>query len=208
MDVLFALLSGSVVGLAVAAPLGAIGILLLQEGITRGLLRGIPAAAAVASVDVLYCATAVVAGSLVGPIVRSGEPWPQIVGGLAVSALGVHGIVRMRRARTSERDRPAERSGTSFHRYLLFLGLTALNPATLVYFAAIVTGLNEFTASLSTAIAFVVGVGVASFGWQALLVALGAGLRRKTGIAFRKWTAIVGNGLIVAFGVALIIQAL
>ncbi|WP_138946098.1 LysE family transporter [Plantibacter sp. M259] len=208
MDVLLALLAGSVAGLAPAAPLGAIGILLLQEGVTRGLRRGLPAAAAVATVDVAYCTAAVAAGALAGPIVSGWSPWPQLLGGVAVIALGAHGLVQGLRAKPSAGERPAERSGSAHQRYLLFLGLTAINPATLVYFAAILTGLAEFTESGSTAVAFIVGVGLASFSWQALLVALGAGIRRRTGASFRRWTAIVGNGLIVAFGVALIIQAL
>ena len=208
MDLLVALLAGSVAGLALAAPLGAIGMLLLQEGITRGLRRGLPAAAAVATVDVAYCTVAVAAGALAAPIVNGWSPWPQLLGGVAVVALGVHGLLQGLRAKPSAGERPAGRSGPSRQRYLLFLGLTAINPATLVYFAAILTGLAEFTESGSTAVAFIVGVGVASFGWQALLVALGARLRRRTGPAFRKRSAIVGNGLVVAFGVALIIQAL
>ncbi|MET0353601.1 MAG: LysE family transporter [Plantibacter flavus] len=208
MDLLVALLTGSVAGLALAAPLGAIGLLLLQEGITRGLRRGLPAAAAVATVDVAYCTVAVAAGALAAPIVNGWSPWPQLLGGVAVVALGVHGLLQGLRAKPSAGERPAGRSGPSRQRYLLFLGLTAINPATLVYFAAILTGLTEFTESGSTAVAFIVGVGLASFGWQALLVALGARLRRRTGPAFRKRSAIVGNGLVVVFGVALIIQAL
>ncbi|AQX79029.1 hypothetical protein BWO91_02615 [Plantibacter flavus] len=208
MDLLVALLAGSVAGLALAAPLGAIGMLLLQEGITRGLRRGLPAAVAVATVDVAYCTVAVAAGALAAPIVGGWSPWPQLLGGVVVIALGVHGLLQGLRAKPSAGERSAERSGTSPQRYVLFLGLTAINPATLVYFAAILTGLTEFTAPGSTAVAFIVGVGLASFGWQALLVALGAGLRRRTGASFRRWTAIVGNGLIAAFGVALIIQAL
>jgi arginine exporter protein ArgO len=208
MDLFFSVFSGSVAGLALAAPLGAIGILLLQEGITRGLRRGIPAAAAVTTVDVLYCTIAVAAGSLAGPIVNSWTPWPQILGGFAVIALGVHGLLKIRRVRMPEVGRASRRSSTSGHRYLLFLGLTALNPATLVYFAAIVTGLNQFTDSPPTAVAFTAGVGVASFAWQCLLVALGAGLRRKTGPSFRKWTAFGGNGLVVVLGVAFIFHAL
>lgn len=208
MDALFALLSGSVAGLALAAPLGAIGILLLQEGATRGLRRGLPAAAAVATVDVLYCTIAVAAGSLAGPIVESWTPWPQIVGGFAVVALGAHGLLKKRRASTPEVGQASARSSTWGQRYLLFLGLTALNPATLVYFAAILTGLNQFTNSPSTATAFAIGVAVASFAWQGLLVALGAGLQRTAGPSFRKRMAIAGNGLIVVLGIALIIQAL
>lgn len=208
MDVLFAFVSGSVAGLALAAPLGAIGILLLQEGMTRGLRRGLPAAAAVATVDVLYCAVAIAAGSLAGPIMKGWTPWPQILGGIAVIALGVHGLLNNRRPRTLEMGQASVRSSTSGQRYLLFLGLTVLNPATLVYFAAIMTGLKQLTNSPPTATAFAIGVGVASFAWQGLLVVLGAGLQRKTGPAFRKWTAIIGNGVVVALGIALVIQAL
>lgn len=208
MEVLLALLAGSVAGLALAAPLGAIGILLLQEGVTRGLRRGLPAAAAVATVDVSYCTAAVAAGALAGPVVSGWTPWPQLLGGVAVIALGALGLLQGLRATSSGGVRSTGRTGTSRQRYLLFLGLTAINPATLVYFAAILTGLNGFTESGPTAVAFIGGVGLASFGWQALLVALGAGLRRRTGASFRRWTAVVGNGLIVAFGVALIVQAL
>ena len=208
MDLLLSLLAGSLAGLAVAAPLGAIGILLLQEGMTRGLRGGLPAAAAVATVDVAYCTVAVAAGSLAGPIVRSWTPWPQILGGLAVIALGAHGLLSTRRARTPEASQATGRFSPSGRRFLLFVGLTALNPATLVYFAAIVTGLDPFTDSGGTAAAFTAGVGVASFAWQGLLVALGAGLQRRTGPRFRMWTAVAGHGLVVILGVALLAQAL
>lgn len=208
MDTFISLGSGLIAGLALAAPLGAIGILLVQEGIARGLRGSVPSAAAVATVDVVYCTAAVAAGTLAGPIVRSWTPWPQLVGGAALIALGVHGLVRPRRASGQAVDREAVGTGTALQRYALFLGLTALNPATLVYFAAIVTGLDRVAASMPSAIAFTTGVGVASFGWQILLVALGALLRRTTGQAFRSWTAAIGNGLVIALGVALIAQLL
>ncbi|MFB2581350.1 LysE family transporter [Herbiconiux sp. P15] len=206
MDVPLSLLSGLVAGLALAAPLGAIGVLLIQEGLTRGLRRGMPGAAAVATVDILYCIAAVTAGALAGPVVNGWAPWPQIVGGAALVAMGVLGLVRSRRRRGSQgADAPITRSGTSLRRFALFIGLTALNPATLVYFAALLTGLESVTGSPSTAVAFVMGVGVASFAWQALLVALGAGLGRKVGPSFRGWTSVIGNGLVVVLGAALIV---
>lgn len=207
MDVLFSLLSGSVAGLLLAAPLGAIGILLIQEGVTRGLRQGLPSAAGVATVDVLYCAVAVAAGALAGPIVGDWTPWPQIVGGSAVIVVGVIGLVKSRRGSEPVIDQTTGRARAPLQRYVVFVGLTALNPATLVYFAAIVSGLDQFTQSLSTSWAFVMGVGIASFGWQALLVAIGAALRRRTGPSFRGWTTVIGNGLVVALGITLLAQA-
>ncbi|MFB2584556.1 LysE family transporter [Herbiconiux liukaitaii] len=205
MDVPLSLLSGLVAGLALAAPLGAIGVLLIQEGLTRGLRRGMPGAAAVATVDILYCIAAVTAGALAGPVVNGWAPWPQIVGGAALVAMGVLGLERSRRRDSRGADAPITRSGTSLRRFALFIGLTALNPATLVYFAALLTGLESVTGSPSTAVAFVTGVGVASFAWQALLVALGAGLGRKAGPSFRGWTSVIGNGLVVILGAVLIV---
>ncbi|MEF3404971.1 LysE family transporter [Agromyces sp. CCNWLW203] len=209
-DITLAVLAGVIAGLALAAPLGAIGVLLVQEGILRGLRGGLPAAAAVATVDTLYCAAAVAAGALMAPVIASWVPWPQIVGGVALVALGVHGLSKARR--TAQEATGAEAtalvpSGTGRSRYLLFLALTAVNPATLLYFAAILPGLKETASSSAAQVGFVVGVALASFAWQTLLVTLGAGLRHRTGAAFRRWTAVVGNGTVVALGALLIAQA-
>ncbi|WP_291037291.1 LysE family transporter [Herbiconiux sp.] len=206
MGVLVSFVAGGVAGLALAAPLGAIGILLLQEGAARGLRRGLPSAAAVATVDVLYGVAAVVAGSVVGGLVDSWTPWPQIVGGSIVIALGVHGLLSARRPKTPV-SRPVGHQQQSLRRFVLFLGLTALNPATLLYFSGILAGgLDRFTQSPSAAASFVAGVGVASFGWQALLVALGAAVGRRAGPAIRRWTTVVGHGVVVLLGVTLIVH--
>ncbi|WP_291057542.1 LysE family transporter [Herbiconiux sp.] len=204
MDVLFALASGLVAGLALAAPLGAIGVMLIQEGVSRGLRRGLPGAAAVATVDILYCTAAVTAGALVGPLVGALTPWPQIVGGAALVVIGVRGIVAGGHRPVREGAPDARRSQTSLGRFALFLGLTAINPATVVYFGAILTGLGQVAESVPTGIAFIAGVGVASFSWQALLVLIGAALRRRTGSSFQRWTALLGNGLVVLLGVLLL----
>lgn len=208
MDLSVSLISGLVAGLALAAPLGAIGVLLIQEGVRRGLRRGLAAAAAVATVDLTYCIAAVAAGALLSAVVAGWMPWPQLIGGLALVAIGVRGLVRGGHARTGELDQIGPGHTSSTRRYALFLGLTAINPATLLYFTAILTGLGPVTASLGSAIAFICGVGIASFAWQALLVALGAALRHKTGPTFRYWTSAIGNGLVVTLGLVLVFRAL
>lgn len=207
VNIFFSLMSGAVAGLALAAPLGAIGVLLIQEGVTRGLRRGMPGAAAVATVDILYCTAAVTAGAVAGPIVGGWEPWPQIVGGSALLAIGARGLLKSQGTRGFDVERGVTRSGTSRRRYVLFLGLTALNPATLVYFTALLAGLDQVTETPAAAVSFIAGVGIASFGWQALLVVLGAGLRQKAAPSFHRWTAIVGNGLVALLGIALIARA-
>ncbi|MGD8196079.1 LysE family transporter [Herbiconiux sp. P18] len=216
MDPALALVSGLAAGLALAAPLGAIGVLLIQEGVARGLRRGLAGAAAVAAVDLGYCVAAVLAGTLAGPTVSGWAPWPQVVGGSALVVLGLRGLVPGRRAAAgppaTEPPRtpsPAAPTATSSaRRFALFLTLTAVNPATLIYFAALLPALDRITDSAGGSIAFVAGVGAASFCWQTALVALGAVLRRTTGPRFQRRTALVGHGVVVAFGAVLIVRAL
>ncbi|HEY3546240.1 MAG TPA: LysE family transporter [Propionicimonas sp.] len=219
-----ALASGLVAGLAVAMPLGAIGVLLVQEGALRGVRRALPGAAAVASVDALYCALAVLGGSAAAPVVASWRPWPALVGGgalLVVAGVGLRrGIAARAGGAMSDEVGPsgratsdeaaasgAARAGGGWRRCLLFVGLTAINPATLVYFAALLSGLAELTGRPTAAGVFVVGVAVASFGWQALLVVGGGLLGGRAGLGARRATVVVGNAMVAALGVATIWRA-
>lgn len=77
----------------------------------------------------------------------------------------------------------------------------ALGVATLVYFAAIVTGISGVSAATASATLFVAGVATASLAWQALLVLLGAFVRTGAGGRFRRATAIIGNSLVGCFGI-------
>ncbi|WP_022892429.1 hypothetical protein [Agromyces subbeticus] len=82
------------------------------------------------------------------------------------------------------------------------------NPVTLLYFAALVTSLGDTIASPVAAAVFVAAVGIASLSWQVLLVVLGAGMRRKSGAGLKRWTPVVGNGIVAVLGAAIIAHAL
>jgi hypothetical protein len=99
-------------------------------------------------------------------------------------------------------------AGRAWGRFALFVGLTAVNPATLVYFAAIVTGLTSVVGSVGTGALFVVGVAAASLAWQLLLVALGAFLGWRGGTRARLVTSVVGNGVVALLGAGLLAGAL
>jgi len=210
MDALVTFPVGALAGLALAAPLGAIGVLLMQEGLERGLRGGLPATAAVATVDTLYCVIAVVAGTLAAPAIAGLAPWPQLGGGVVLIAIGIRALVRSLRATGAAPGRPRTATTSTRGRYPLFLALTAITitPATLLYFVAILPGLAQVAGSATSRFAFVAGVATASFAWQMLLVVVGAALRRTTGPRFRFGTALVGNGVVILFGILLIARAL
>ncbi|MBX6751081.1 MAG: LysE family transporter [Micromonosporaceae bacterium] len=207
MDALTAFGSGLVAGLGIAVPLGAIGVLLIQEGVMRGLRRGAPAAVAVGVVDTVYCTGAVALGAVAAPLIARLGRWPAVVGGVALIVIAVLGIRRALRTRVAETEVGEVAPGPSWRRFVLFLGLTAINPATLVYFAAITLGLAGLLRSPVRAALFVAGTGLASVAWQLLLVASGALLRRRTSPRTRTVTALIGNAVVAAFGAAMLLSA-
>ena len=192
-----ALIAGVVAGLALAVPLGAIGVLLLREGTLHGTRRALPAAAGVATANILYCTLSVTIGAVAAPIITQWSPWPALLGGSLLIAMGVVGLVRSIRTPVTSPDptAPAGHAG----RYARFLGLTLVNPATLIIFAGIIAGLDG---------RIVVGVGAASLGWGGLLVAAGGLLHAKSTPRIRHVTSIVGSCIIVVLGAVLIIGAL
>jgi arginine exporter protein ArgO len=209
MDVFSALGSGLVAGIALVVPLGAIGVLLIREGVVRGWRDGAPAAAAVASVDMLYCATAILAGALATPVIAGFGQWPAVVGGTALLVLAGVGMYRTFTRPAADPGAQALSSGDSgWRRYALFFGLTVINPATLVYFAAIAVGLAGLLRSTTAAVAFVLAVGIASFSWQLLLVAGGAVLRARAAPRAHRVTAVVGSIIVAALGGAMLVAAL
>ncbi|MGC0249484.1 hypothetical protein [Pseudactinotalea sp. Z1748] len=154
--------------------------------------------------DLLYCITAVVAGAAFAPVIAAWAPWPSVTGGTALVTLATWNLLRTRRSIVESKPSDDASHTRSSHRYVLFFGLTAINPATLVYFAAIVTGFSTTSNSTVTAVLFVAGVALASLSWQLLLVLAGAILRWKTGARFRHLTTLIGNGIVGILGILMV----
>ena len=207
MDAVTALVAGVAAGLGIAVPLGAIAVLLIGEGVAHGFRAGAAGAIAVGTVDTLFCTAAILLGQVAAPVITSWGRWPALAGGtalLAIAAVGIGRAVR-RLGAESDADPPA---GGPWRRFALFLGLTAINPATLVYFAAITVGLAHLLQTPLAAGVFIAGVGAASISWQLLIVAGGALLRGRLTTRARRITSLVGNVIIAALGIAMLVTAL
>lgn len=205
MDIITAFAGGLLAGIGVAAPLGAIGILLLREGLANGFKEASPAAAAVALIDTGYCALAVIVGAAAAPVVGSWGAVPVLLGGLALIALGGTGLYKTV-ARGSgppvhHEPPPAARG----RRFLIFAGLTAVNPATLVYFAALTAGLGGALRSPAAAAAFVLGVAAASLSWQLGLVLAGHAFRGRVSAGAQRLLNVAGHSLVLVLGAAAVL---
>ena len=207
-----ALLAGFAAGLAVAVPLGPLGLLLLDRGMLRGLHQGLPAALAIGTVDAVYAALAVTVGAAATPLVQTVRGPGLAAAGLVLLGLGGHALlttIPTKGARTpttlpARATAPTGRSGVTFG---AFAGLTALNPTTLLTFTAIAVATGDRVATPTARAAFVLGVAAASWSWQVGLVALGAVLGRRPRPRLVTLTRMVGAVGLALLGIGLLLDA-
>ncbi|MCG2800123.1 MAG: LysE family transporter [Cellulomonas sp.] len=196
-----ALLAGLAAGLAVAVPVGAIGALLVTLGARDGWHSAAAGGLGAATVDGVYAVAAVLAGAVLAPALAD---WREPLRWGSALVLALVGVWLMRPAWTPPPPPGAAPARWSPARaYVTVLGLTAVNPATLVYFAALIAG-RPFGALDATGarVAFVLGVVVASAAWQLTLATAGATAGRwLVGPRGRRWTALVGGGVVLALAV-------
>jgi arginine exporter protein ArgO len=198
-----ALAAGILAGLAVAIPLGAIGVLIVDLGVRGGFRPAFMAGLGTALADGLYATLAAVAGLAVGAWLAPAERAIALVAAGALAAVGIYGLMALRVEPTARALPPAD------HRLVArFLALTAVNPATAATFAGLIVGLPAVAhASAPGKAAFVVGAFGASLVWQSTLAGGGALMRHGLPPSARTWTSVIGRVLVLALAVRLALGA-
>ena len=203
------LVAGLLAGFGIAIPVGAVATYLVTLTARTSPRVGAAAALGVASADGLYALLAVVGGAaLTGVIAAVAGPLRWVsAAALVVVAIGIAvSAIRDHRAAENE-DLPDDSSMTPLRAYGALLGITLLNPATVIYFSALVVGSKAAGASTAgQSTVFVLGAFVASASWQLLLVAGGVVLGRTlTGRRGRLITGMVSSAVILGLTVALLL---
>ncbi|TDE56227.1 lysine transporter LysE [Nonomuraea mesophila] len=202
-----ALVAGLLAGFGIAIPVGAVATYLVALTARTSLRIGVCAALGVATADGLYALVAVVGGSaltgLIEPIMFFLRPASAVV----LIALAVHGAVtaisRHAGRRAVSSIDPA--APGPFRAFLALLGLTLLNPMTVIYFTALVLGTRTVTEPPEQAV-FVLAAFVASASWQLLLAGGGTLLGRTlTGSRGRLVTALASSALIAILAVVTLV---
>ncbi len=190
---------GAVAGVAVATPFGPISLLLLETGRRLGPRRGFPAALGVALTDLVYAAVAGLGGARARSMIDGHERVVSVGSGLVLIAVAAWCTVRALGSRGPEPT--AEVSPRSPGRLLTgFIGLTLVNPLTIVAFLAVTTGIRvEFTAV--TVPVFALVVFAVSLVWHTGLVGGGAVLGRVLSPSVQRLTAMVGGLAIASLGI-------
>jgi threonine/homoserine/homoserine lactone efflux protein len=209
-----ALAAGLLAGLAIAVPLGAIGVLIVQEGLSHGWRAASAAATGVALVDVGYAAIATAAGAAVTRVLAGHTRDVQIAGAVVLLAVAARGFWALRLtpgagggsrgvgpvAEAGAGVTPAVRPGRILRR---FVALTAVNPMTAVYFVVLAAGLGATVAGWRAGTAFVAGVFAGSLVWQLVLAAAGSLAGARLPGWARTVTGLVGYLLVTGYAVRL-----
>lgn len=195
-----------IVGLALAAPVGAMAVLCMERTLAHGRSAGLSTGAGIASADATYAAVATLGIGALTQAILGARDIIGVVGGLVLIAIGVRAALRKGRTPSgagSDQVRP----GTPVAMYSSAYVLTLSNPATIVTFAAILAaaGIGE-AADPETALVAVLGVAAGSFAWWCGLVAAVAFAGKMMTPALRVRLSRVSGMLVAVLGAAAVVS--
>jgi arginine exporter protein ArgO len=196
-------LRGIIAGYGIAIPVGPIGILILELGIRRGFTTAFSAGAGAATADLLYATIASTAGAFLVSILTPYAHTLRMVSAIVLIAFGAWLLYRGLRGRKESKEVSAM---SHVDTYLVFLGLTLLNPVTVAYFTTLILGLTAGTAVSSIDIfLFVLGAFLASLSWQTVLAIVSGSAHKRLSAKLQFATFAFGNCLVILLGVLILI---
>jgi arginine exporter protein ArgO len=178
-------------------------VLIISLAARTSLRVGVGAALGVATADGVYATVAVAGGAALASLIRPVATPLRIVASVVLLGIALRvAVTALRHFHDPTRAvaTPALRTGP--RAFTGLLGLTLLNPATVIYFAALVLGQKSSGTAAAASVVFVVAAFCASASWQLLLAASGSALGRTlAGERGRLITSIVSSLLIVVLAV-------
>jgi threonine/homoserine/homoserine lactone efflux protein len=201
MDAPSALTAGLVAGIAIAAQVGAVSLLLVDTALVTGPRAAVAAGMGVATADFGFAVLAVLGGGAAGAALSGHEFEIRLVAAVTLAVIAIYGLVKSSDGET--RAVVATRSARA--QYSRFLAITAVNPLTIASFAAVAASLSLH--GLVPYAAFVAGVGAASAGWHAFLTLSAAHVGRWITPRVQRNLGVAGRVAILALAVRLVLAA-
>jgi threonine/homoserine/homoserine lactone efflux protein len=201
MDLYF-LGKGLAIGLAIAAPVGPIGVLCIRRGIASGWLAGFASGLGAATADGIYGAMAGFGLTMITNFLVSQQLIIRLVGGLFLCYLGVKTFLSSVSSAVSQEAAKTGEVKNLLGHYLSTFFLTITNPMTILAFVVIFAGLglgkvhNSLAASL-----LVLGVFLGSALWWLLLAFMASRLRQRMSSALLRSINWIAGIIITTFGI-------
>lgn len=198
MDQLVLLAKGTLIGLAVAAPVGPIGVLCIRRSLNAGMLAGLVTGLGAAAADALYGAVAAFGLTSVSIFLFDHQATIRILGGAALLVIALRILVAPP-AKVDQGGNGEVRLAGAFVSCFL---LTLTNPTTILSFLAIFAGLGlaEWVRGYAAATVLVAGVLLGSALWWLFLSGAVSLVRAKLPAAALVWINRASAAVILAFG--------
>ena len=188
------LFKGMIIGFAIAAPVGPIGVLCIRRTLAEGRASGFVSGLGAATADAIYGCIAAL-GLTFANFLVGGEAWLRLVGGAFLIFLGVRTFL----ARPAERTAPAGKERL-LGAYSSTLFLTLTNPTTILSFAAIFAGLGAGSAD-GDVLPLVLGVFLGSAFWWLVLSGVTSLFRARLSARGLRWVNRISGTVLATFGV-------
>ena len=195
---------GLVVGFAIAAPVGPIGVLCINRTLTYGRLAGLFSGLGAATADAIYGVVAGFGLTLISAILVEQIFWFRLVGGLFLIYLGVRTFL----AKPAETAAAIQPQGL-LKVYASTVFLTLTNPATILAFGFIFAGLGLAAAEGDhvAAIWTVFGVFLGSAAWWLLLSSGVSLLQTRLTARHLRWLNRGSGTILAAFGIVALLSS-
>lgn len=198
------MLKGLLIGFAIAAPVGPIGILCIHRTLSLGRIYGFLSGLGAASADAMYGSIAAFGLTIISSFLVQQQVWFRLLGGLFLCYLGIRTVLS-KRAKDAVESNP----GSLLNAYGSTFLLTLTNPVTILAFAAIFAGLglaNTHGDYFSAAIT-VLGVFLGSAAWWLILSTVTNLFRNRINSSGLVWVNRISGCIILGFGVAALVGA-
>ncbi|WP_287280300.1 LysE/ArgO family amino acid transporter [Okeania sp. SIO2G5] len=196
-------------GVAIAAPVGPIGVLCIRQTLTYGFLTGLVSGLGAATADGIYGSIAGFGISAISDLLVTQKHLLKIVGGLFLCYLGVKTFLITTKSTISSATDNTDHTQSNPHRHTLIqaygttLGLTLTNPATILSFTAIFAGMGmtNYGDDYRSALVLIVGVFCGSALWWLTLSSSIACFRDRFSRQSMKWINRLSGVIITSFGI-------
>jgi threonine/homoserine/homoserine lactone efflux protein len=203
MDLSF-FFKGLLIGAAVSAPVGPIGLLCINRSLTEGRLRGFVSGLGAATADMVFCIIAGFGFTFVSRFLDERALWISLVGACGLVFLGLKIFF----------SRPVERScaamaGDLVHIYVSTFVLTLINPVTILFFVALFTSLGVTLTRMDypSLVLLITGVLVGAVLWWFLLTGCVSLLHRKLTQKTIRWVNRISGTIVMVLGLLAFLSA-
>ena len=210
MDYLFLIISGAVIGVIVAAPIGPVNLICIRRTLAFGPLHGFLSGLGAALGDGIFAIITAFGLTAIAQLIEGYSTPLQIVGGVMLLGFGWH---------TFHADPKCvqDKLGTQVGELPFFarvvrdvfstLALTLTNPATMLGFAALFAGLGSIVdekASFLAAAVTVGGVVAGSAGWWFLITTVTAIFHKRIDSTIMRRVNQISGVVVAALGLAVL----